>query len=99
MFTFGHNHLLGSDGKGKYCLTREAAECPLIMIFAPYALMNDAGDIVKFIHRVEYDIEQTIKSILNLTATHVNFGVVAWLCLNRLRYPNESILATCKRDR
>ena len=44
-------------------------------IRAPYALMNDAGDIVEIqLHRVEYDVEQTIKAILEFNGfTHAQF--------------------------
>ena len=74
---FGHNHLqyLGSVA-GKILLNPGSCGMPADYdIRAPYALMNDAGDIVEIqLHRVEYDIEQTIKSILEFNGfTHAQF--------------------------
>lgn len=61
---FGHNHLqyLGSVA-GKILLN--PGSCGMSSdydIRAPYALMNDAGEIQ--LYRVEYDVEETIKAIL-----------------------------------
>jgi SAM-dependent methyltransferase/predicted phosphodiesterase len=74
---FGHNHLqyLGSVA-GKILLNPGSCGMPSdYNIRAPYALMNDAGDMVEIqLHRVEYDVEQTIKAILEFNGfTHAQF--------------------------
>ena len=64
---FGHNHLQYSGSvAGKILLNPGSCGMPSDYdTRAPYALMNDAGGIVEIqLRRVEYDVEQTIKSIL-----------------------------------
>jgi predicted phosphodiesterase/SAM-dependent methyltransferase len=65
---FGHNHLQYSGSvAGKILLNPGSCGMPSYYdIRAPYALMNYTGDIVEIqLHRVEYDVEQTIKAILD----------------------------------
>lgn len=64
---FGHNHLQYSGiVSGKTLLNPGSCGMPSDYdIRAPYALMHDTGDTVEIeLHRVEYDVEQTIKAIL-----------------------------------
>lgn len=64
---FGHNHLQYSGNvAGKILLNPGSCGMPSDYdVRAPYALMNDAGGIVKIqLHRVEYDVEETIQAIL-----------------------------------
>lgn len=74
---FGHNHLqfLGTVA-GKTLLN--PGSCGLAADYdkrAPYALMYDTGDNVEIrLCRVDYDVEQTIKSILEYDGSnHVQF--------------------------
>ena len=64
---FGHNHLQYSGGVARKTLLNPGS-CGMPAdydIRAPYALINDAGDIVEMqLHRVEYDVKQTIDVIL-----------------------------------
>ncbi len=64
---FGHNHLQYSGCiAGKILLN--PGSCGMSSDYdtrAPYALMNDTGYTVEIqLHRVEYDVEETIKAIL-----------------------------------
>lgn len=64
---FGHNHLQYSGIlSGKILLNPGSCGMPADYdIRAPYALMNDMGDTVEIqLHRVEYDVDQTIKAVL-----------------------------------
>lgn len=64
---FGHNHLQYSGSvAGKILLNPGSCGMPADYdIRAPYVLLNDKGDTVEIeLHRTQYDMEQTIKSIL-----------------------------------
>ncbi|NLB43206.1 MAG: metallophosphoesterase family protein [Clostridiales bacterium] len=64
---FGHNHLqfLGRVA-GKILLNPGSCGMPADYdTRAPYALINDEGDVIEIqLYRVEYDVKQTIKAIL-----------------------------------
>lgn len=64
---FGHNHLQYSGSVADKILLNPGS-CGMPSDYdtrAPYALFNDTGDTVEIeLHRAQYDVEQTIKSIL-----------------------------------
>jgi predicted phosphodiesterase len=74
---FGHNHLQYSGSvTGKILLNPGSCGMPSDYdIRAPYAMINDTGDTVEFqLHRVEYDVEQTIKAVLEFNGfPHAQF--------------------------
>jgi len=80
---FGHNHLqfLGKVA-GKILLNPGSCGMPADYdTRAPYALINDAGTTAEIqLHRVEYDVEQTINAILEFNGfPHAQFWG-RWLC-------------------
>jgi predicted phosphodiesterase/SAM-dependent methyltransferase len=74
---FGHNHLQYSGSvAGKILLNPGSCGMPADYdTRAPYALINDEGDIIEIqLHRAEYEVENTIKSVLEFDGfSHAGF--------------------------